>query len=292
MARAWMLAIAMWACGCALSHERDAGGGRSERDGASPDADLGHDCPVIGGYRGCGALCAAPCPERWQCVEYLQVCLPRPSMVPVEDHRGEIPVCAFSARRSATSGPAERYCWDGTVCAIDPSTFDRVSWANRCVPVEYCREAPEHGIDAPCYYSDHTWFVTGPPAVDACPAPADPLTPFCGGPCGDCPFHVVSGGTGPPQLDYDISCVGISERRGVGVCTFGLKWGCRRDARMGLECEGAYGRPCAFMMLRGEDGEELERGWITFESSCLAYRAFDPEGVVCRSPHTWDALGE
>jgi hypothetical protein len=159
--------------------------------------------------------------------------------------------------------------------------------AGRCFGIEYCRDVVAAGLgdEIGCFYSDWSEFVDGPPPEPECPPAPDELTPFCGGGCatGGCPFH---GGTDP---EWRVSCVGVNEERGLGICAFGTTIGCGEDT-MSNWCELRFGRPCACLRLRLADGELDERGFTTFATSCRAYRERYPGDVECMEPETWVPL--
>lgn len=176
------------------------------------------------------------------------------------------------------------YCWrQHQFCAADPLREERLGKIQGpCVTEELCRALPDADVPGRCRYSDGTFFVDGPPEVASCPAPDSGL---CGGPCGDCPWVSVSDST----TDYSHSCAGVSETRGLGICSFGVFAACSAEnLRESSQCEEGR-RECACATFR-VDGTEQTLGWQVFRESCLTYRALFPDDVECHALDTWEAL--
>ncbi len=286
--RAALLGCALLAgCGgCAESHGRADGGApdagsfdaarpdrpvmRRDSGAPIPDGDLpdGTDCSEVGGYRRCGLdqcpyLCPGSPPER--CSNYVPLCLPRLVDQGCTYELGEfmsIPnpcnaggPCLYVGTSSPENGQ-NGYCVESIdLCLTDP---------------DEARLPPYH-----CRWTDMTVVTRAPPPA-SCPPPADPRAPFCAGSCDtEC---------GPPSYG---GCIGLSDTRGFGVCTYGLPcydsmpvelrsfWDmCNRDSER---------RPCACLILRPQPDEApFPRGVLMYAPSCQAYRAAYPTGVECR----------
>lgn len=75
------------------------------------------------------------------------------------------------------------------------------------------------------------------------------------------------------------------------MCAFGTPSGCGLDEpNYATQCLPFYGRPCACLRLRLPSGELDDRGYVTFASSCAAYRGLFPDDVECMEPFAWTPL--
>ncbi|UJR83714.1 hypothetical protein [Sandaracinus amylolyticus] len=270
--------------GCAISHR----GGELDDGGGSASS-----CDRIAGYRVCPYdVCPDPCLDEGQCILSLGVCVP-PSVPPGDPRIGSS--CHLNSREDPRDTEMNWFCLSGDYCAVDREGGDPRSLSGPCVSAEMCDVADEDGLDARCMYSDRTPFVNGPPSVDECPPPPDPEGTFCGGPCEPCPW--VSGipflpgnptSYGAPR----VSCVGVSETRGLGICAFDRFGECTEgDTLTARLCLEQLGRPCACMRLLTDVTPDVPIvRFVTFADSCRAYRAMFPEDVECMDPMTWEPL--
>lgn len=271
--------------GCYLQHgfgpdgaEIDSG---QPRDGSVDSSEP--MCEPFAGYRTCAPLCPGVNCRTTDafCAEAQGVCVPfgPPGHVEPRGRGG----CGLG-------GDNWGYCWNGDICAADPdSPFAPL--AGPCLSAEYCRAELEAGLPNVCVYSDLSSFVHGPPEVSECP-PGPAVQGFCGGPCGDCPRSV--GAAWDPVSSWRTACSGLSETRGLGVCSFGVPLSCAEgDLSWAVSCAERIGsgRDCACLTFRGEDGAEQEVGWVTFEDSCVAYRELFPGQLECHRPVTWEVIG-
>jgi hypothetical protein len=287
------VALGLLASGCYLFHgtpEEDGGRVDAGRVDAGSRADAG-SCPTLGGYRRCGEACPVECPrdEGQFCHEWTGVCREFPPNA-IEEPRGH-DGCSLGMDGDVVGDvPHARYCWSGGICAIRAVTLDDPSYLNGlCLGEAYCREVPFTELGNRCVYSDGTPYVDGPPEVESCPPATDERTPFCGGPCGACPYW----DPGPfYNAEWKVSCVGISEARGLGVCTMS-PYACRPGGGLAVACENPtlhWSAPCACLLLRQPDGSFNDWGFTTFESSCRAYRDLYPGEVECMEPAEWAPL--
>jgi len=250
------------------------------RDTGPPDfglRDLGtydgpEDCSEIAGYRRCDERCARPCDSPQRCVEEIGLC--------------RIPAggCAFTALTEdyrtycVQGGPCLVYDGDGTVA--DP-------WIGSCFDADVCLASEGAGLpEFTCRYSDGSVVVTGPPA-GTCP-PSSEGAPFCGGACGMAP-------EGCPNTDSIITpgtntanpCIGLSDSRAFGVCTYwnlecatvGTRFGLEQLAFVHDVCRENYGAPCACMQI--EAGPDGPMSYFVKADACLRYRAAYPDSVEC-----------
>ncbi|MEM9192132.1 MAG: hypothetical protein AAGF12_23370 [Myxococcota bacterium] len=148
----------------------------------------------------------------------------------------------------------------------------------------YCDD-PAHEEFGTCFYSDLSLYENGPPEGGSCPAFEDELTGFCGGPCGEGPCPVAEILRGLPAIEpsrLEVSCVGMNEERGFGVCSFEATNACARGASWSVvEVCPLFGRTCTCMVQRGPDRVLQDAGFAMSLEACLAYRAEFPEGVEC-----------
>lgn len=286
--REWLLrgalTVAGGVClaGCFLSHSREDEAHAEDAGLPSVDASADGPCAPVGGYIPCDGECEVECRDlgRLLCAPAVGVCWPHDT---VEELRGN-----DNCHINYLDHPSVSYCWSGNICAArpDPVTpgypdLTEDAFAGNCVRPEYCDEVGETDIGAQCRYSDGSLYVNGPPEVDECPPGGNPLTPFCGGPCSPegCPFtepwHMPHGDS------YDVSCVGMSETRGIGVCAIGTNLGCRPEEPGIVEaCEFAWGEPCLCLVVQDDDGPR-DWGWPTMADSCRAYRDMFPADFEC-----------
>ncbi len=263
--------------GCFLDHGVDDAGAIAD-GGDRGDADGAAECATLGGYRTCGSLCADGCPRSDGCQQYFDICVPFP----------DVTGCDVTLSSHERDYPNRTYCGNGLPCVVSTVALERAhSVLGLCVRDEYCREVQMSSIDPRCVWSDESPYVDGPPEVSECPSTPDARVPFCGGPCGGCDD------TGWSSYYEPANCVGLSERRGFGVCTFEGHDPCwRGHAGAAGACAFAerWGEPCACMVLELPDGSFQEIGFPTLASSCLEYLRHFPDTVRCMDPFAWVPL--
>lgn len=273
-ADALIVVAAVATAGCYGAHVPPSDAGQL-RDAPAGDAAA---CAPIGGYDRCG--CSPVCePFAYGCRRGLGVCLPGgPS--------DRAPYCRYGIDRFDATDENERvYCWNGQVCAVPPVAAAAID--GFCVDEVFCDAAAAEGFDVECVWSDGTRRVHGPPRLAACPDSADPNVPFCGGPCGECPLLEYPAGY---VHNWELSCIGLSDDRGHGVCTLGSNFTCRpgRSAAavagapfpsLSLEDAGPYA--CLVFREPALSPELASGGWATLRSSCVAYRERFPDAVEC-----------
>ncbi|MEQ9073687.1 MAG: hypothetical protein RLP09_07490 [Sandaracinaceae bacterium] len=261
--------------GCAAAHDRDeAGAGAPDASAVEPDADAAGACPGLAGYETCRELCGGRrrCPgERGLCSHDLLVCLP-----------ADLPACTFLGEERA-----DEYCANGEMCVVERWLVGRErGWFGRCAGERYCRESGAFGIDVACVYSDGSEMAEGPPDEGACPSAGG--AELCGGSCGGCPMRAR------PETwlsDWRLSCLGVSEERGFGVCTFGGSSPCSRDGTSyATWCDRMEGQPCACVVPLDDEGVPEAEGRVGLAESCLTYRARYPDAVECFHPTEWTRL--
>lgn len=298
------------ACSTAHTGESDGGASDSGHGGAS---DSGHDgaavvdgslvqvnselgqcteedlatCGCIGGFRRCDT-CDAACPLGSACRTVVQVCRERD--LPTSDEG-----CTFS---KDPVNSIQHYCAVGMPCAVGAGVegTEEDPFFGNCMPVEYCLAAqtadPPLAEPVKCVYADGSELVSGPPP-DECPASeSDPRLPWCGGACGRshmCPEH-------PHGFDFNYvagPCVGLSDERGFGVCTFSrnrclrnpeVVQGWTTNELLLRECETRLDEPCVCLVTDDQpvpDGEE--HGFAMPASICQTYREHHAGSVTCRT---------
>lgn len=317
--RKLVLASALLLTGCSSSHgTADAGA----LDGGSP-SDAGFDvgthrveldvsrlgrcepdeevaCGCIDGFRRCD-LCEDRCPTGWACIEQAKVC--RALDVDGEpDGTGHYEFwgdsCAFNSSGEGGDGSGRfgAYCATGKVCAVEVSATGVGTdvLTGGCFPISFCKAAAVADPPAPhirCVYSDGTPVINGPPPGGSCPE-GDPREPYCGGPCGEalrCPdpnhrpmmsFFDPEGPPGPAP------CVGMSETRNLGVCSFLPGRLVRGDDSQNIRairgCADWYGEPCAGLVTHPQLGPaEREQAYLILASVCRDYAARFPDSAEC-----------
>lgn len=278
---------ALLASSCYSSHhlERDAAAPRGDGPAAPPyDAAA---CPPIGGYQRCGEGCGDAWCNRGvlYCDRDLTICGPGGGDVRTFDE------CVMSPL-IPSSFSAARYCWSGLVCAGLRSDLEDgdLRWEGTCVEPSFCDEVDAHLDGIVCLWSDLSERRVGAPEERVCP-PADPRDPFCGGPCADCPWPE----RGLPPVfrdDYRVSCVGLSDRRGVGICGVNTAAPCMDGRSANAACANEYAdgaaslfdrEPCACLVLEDPNapGTFHPWGWATLADSCRRYRERYPAQVRC-----------
>ncbi len=278
MRRAVAAMLVVSSMGCFVMHSPGDEGAGPADGGAdtgtwSWDAEADGPCAPVGGYLPCDGECERECPNRARffCAPELGVCYPFHTIE--EDRGGEY--CNVRYRPSTRAV----YCYSGNICAVRPTEdMSSDSFGGLCVRPEFCDEVDETELGAVCRYSDGTTYEEGPPEVEECPE-GNPLTPFCGGPCDPdgCPFTI------PPHRPggWEVSCVGISETRGIGVCALHTKYPCTPIDDTSTEgCELYWGQPCLCLVHREGDGYR-DWGWATMADSCRAYRDMYPGDFGC-----------
>ncbi len=229
-------------------------------DGGDPS------CPWLGPYRPCGDGCAHDyygniCRPVDQLCDYrVNLCFPTVDFGP----RGVLGCYVGYPDPHPEPRLPPTYCWDGKPCL-----------AGHCVDDSVCRIAPEFREGMQCVYSDGTLYESGPPYPDSCPSGGDPRTPFCGGPCGECPVFDYQDDSF--AFEAQSSCIGLSETRGLGICTFFRPNGCARGDTDPLgvfplmELLG-LGTPACLVLLDPSKPDGFEDiGTPTMASSCRAW---------------------
>lgn len=265
--------------GCFLSNTTgggDDGGDGGDFDGGDADgAPVDPRCRPLGGVQRCGPTCP-PCSVDETCSGIPQVCVP---FATASDPRGS-DFCNFQFSEGSTSA---QYCWSNAICATWREQPD--GFGGTCLPPEYCTDAREAGLtDIVCRYSDGTTFDAGPPTVDECP-PGNPRTTFCGGPCSPdgCPWTIPVTRPG----DYAVSCIGLSEERGLGVCALGTRKPCERGLNLDLLPWMSTQLEEPALCLVPREGDELaDIGWVTLADACRGYRDLFPDDFDCVD-ETW-----
>ena len=271
-------------------HSDDGGLDTGLRD-ASADHLVDPACPWLGPYRPCGGGCAHD-PLGIVCSLVGEVC----------DYEFNLcfPVLQFDPRGSdgcAVGHPDPHpdvdfppvSCWNGKLCLTqDPSA------GGFCVDDSTCRLAPDYREGMHCVYSDGTLFENGPPYPDACPSPADARTPFCGGPCGECPVFDYGGSSLFEEAQS--GCVALSETRGLGVCTMFKEYGCARGDLNPLGVFGQFdayglGVPACLVLLDPSKPDGLsDFGAPTMAASCRAYLARFPDAPYACLDQDWHRI--
>ena len=277
--------------GCYAKHgiHSDDGG----LDTGLRDASAGHlvdpACPWLGPYRPCANSCD---PSGLGCRSTGDIC--------ADDLNLCVPIVEFDPRGSDGCGvghPDPRpdallpplYCWNGKLCLTqDPSA------GGACVDDSTCRLAPDYREGMHCVYSDGTLFENGPPYPDACPSPADARTPFCGGPCGECPVFDYGGSSLFEEAQS--GCVALSETRGLGVCTMFKEYGCARGDLNPLGVFGQFdayglGVPACLVLLDPSKPDGFaDIGTPTMAASCRAYLARFPDAPYACLDQDWHRI--
>jgi hypothetical protein len=240
----------------------------------------------LGPHQRCDELCPV-CSEDRGCFE--SICLPQDPLYRPDG-------CAISLRgEDAFSG---NRCFDSRSCLQrrDDPDFDTQVYGV-CVDDEVCDQLVN--IEAPetyaCRYFDGSEYEDGPSYPTECPEIAPgvgDLGSFCGGACGECqPVSVFGAANG----DW-VSCVGINEERGYGVCALtgdSAPLRCRpapgvnevsywrgADGWGGNDADGEY-RRAHCMRLRQEDGTPHVSGWVVMGDTCAAYVRNFPGSFEC-----------
>jgi hypothetical protein len=262
---AWLLV------GCFEGHDRPEDGG------PPPDAD-GDPCR-LGIHTACTPGCP-PCPSSAYCDLLTQVC-DEWNAVGEQDRGG---CWYFDRRADVGGGETYEFCANGWICATDttrrPARGERL--LGRCVHPSYCAESRDFGIELTCVYSDFSVYVDGPPEV----APEDcegghPQGGLCGPSCtnGGCPYTLP-----PPPYDFPstwgVSCVGVTEDRGLGACSIGGKL-CRADHDPLANLEWLFGEDFSCLNLRLPGGAWDTEGWPVFADTCRLYADRYPDDARC-----------
>lgn len=222
---------------------------------------------VIEGYARCDGECSGTCPDRGDiyCGEHVPLC--------VSFNGDDDP---YSCAESRTSQDVwQQRCPSGQPCVgveRDSATI------GNCLEPATCLELRRTGHpELLCTYTDRTELVEGPPAA-VCPEPVHPVAPFCGGACGPdrCPLTIDSS-------ELWGHCIGLSDTRGFGVCTFQ-----EHSYEVGTElrftaCEEWYdGQPCALIAFDPRPTLAREDfGFPVLREACLRYDAVYRENVRC-----------
>lgn len=229
-------------------------------------------CDSFGATQVCRPYCGLPCPRGSVCAGAAFIGSELGVCVPVNEG------CSIGE-----GGGTRYYCLEYRACL----TWDHDPYITGCVDPEYCRwlvENPEERPNQRCRYSDGTLFESGPPHDDCAPG-ADPIDPFCGGSCGDCPVY--------PRNNQ--GCIGVSDARGFGVCVPLSRERCRPSsdidtanalAGCSWQMRGLVGgddpQECLCMLLSPTDPPDLgEVGWAVSQQTCRAYRDRYPGEVRC-----------
>ena len=275
-AAAWLvgLALSLWGCGQSHPSDRDA---EVFPDGSTVACHIG---PYPRCWDGCGR-CESPDEA---CDHRTKICFRERRTL---DYGG---TCAIVRREPGGGLPLfGGFCGNGLICVRDrhPRSTETAEWllAGSCVEAPYCEALPEVadelGLDLECVYSDLTPYVHGPPTDDLCPAPVNRRGPLCGPSCAPaaCPSLVPN----PPATLYSpwgTSCVGVSETRGVGVCS-PIGWFCTPEQDPTAELTLMYAERFLCLNFIGADGEFEDRAWPVQAESCRQYEALYPGATRC-----------
>ena len=145
--------------GCFLYHGPEDAGGSVDGGGVDADAsrhaDGAAECPLLGGYRTCGALCSTPCDrsEGFGCQQYFDICVPFSAVTG----------CEVTLSAHDDEYPQRTYCINGAPCAVSSVLLDAArSVLGLCVREEYCQEVRMSSVDARCIWSDESEYVDVP----------------------------------------------------------------------------------------------------------------------------------
>ena len=278
------------ALACSGAHETDAG---VAEDAFSFDGSIRTDlgqclnddrtvCGCIGGFRRCDT-CDEECPFGFACHSLARVCRGR-------ERADFSDACLFNTGSQPSDDPGGIYCATGMTCAVPSSVSGTPGdpFEGVCMPTPFCLSlsaaSPPLSTEPMCVYSDGTLVQRGPPAGE-CP-PGDARQPFCGGACGEaslCPS--VQQGIRVPEYQH---CVGVSESRSVGVCTFPR----RRcvpghqayNAGLISACSSFFDEPCTCLVT---SGQPVEQGFVVLASVCSRYIEHVRDGSRCEDAH-WE----
>jgi hypothetical protein len=252
----WMIAVALALTGCYQAHGRPAGADGRVSDGGTGIFDDG--APEAGVMDGGLDLRACGLPITPECVCWIEHVTEDPNgrcITPYGDH--DLAQCDV-----------------GNGCARDWLCNDLgngiVHGRSRygiCVPREACTWLRSIDSRAVCFYEDGTPFDTGSMASEACAAEDRGIV--CGPGCGGCAS--------------DQSCVGVSERSGLGLCVNGSPP--TSSSRCGSEFPGCFpGRACVGFVLPSDVTTVLpEQVWhaCVRSDSCLRLATHYPDRFRC-----------
>ncbi len=184
-------------------------------------------------------------------------------------------------------------CSDGTGCSRAPSyalctgdvlgCFGEASYCvepkqycfrGTCMAAEFCADLHRSELEDRCTYNAGEIYLTGPP-VEACPAPLDSLSTFCGEDCAPCSTEpIVLGGSFG-------RCVGLNDERGLGLC--GLSTPCDASSGPTLDLYNDFIVDPICLVELGESGLQ-PLGYVVAESACVAYVERYPGDFACVDP--------
>lgn len=260
MQRVCMLSLVVAVGACFRSRSNQDGGAEDARpDSSSLDTGAIGRCDPIAGFEQCWPECRDfdDCPSGTGCSSVGFLCMPRDGSL---DHGDHVGYCRHG----------DRFLYEG---------------ADGCFPYELCRALPRSTRSDRCEYSNGEVFIEGPPAV-ACPALVDPFSPYCGRECSPCP------NTGVEPSWINGRCTGLTEERGVGVCT--LRQVCNADSADFLLDNAVFlyeTEPVC--LVERLDSELSEEGFVLSLATCRAYQALFPSEFACIDPRRgWVDLEE
>lgn len=252
-----------------------------------PTADDLAECGDVAGFLRCDR-CPDRCPGGTTCVEGLGVCRARhPSgnddgchfMLTDDAPRAarELPFTGLPCAAAATSAPGP----DGVFRGLG-------------MPAEYCMAAAAaEGLPPQrCIYPDGSDVVTGPPAIQC--SGHQELMRVCGGACGEARCFGTVGESGSLHVSR---CVGLSDERSFGICSFRrLRCSPNNAPQLLSECENAHSawwsgfEPCACLVSRSQPGAVPgPLGFVAPAGACSKYQALFPGSVECRDAH-WNLV--
>jgi hypothetical protein len=244
-------------------------------------------CGEVDGFVRCDECGQEACPDWTACVEGMGVC------------KGRHPTASRGCNFSLVPGDLVRNSYPQVPhpCVAHPSRDGSgdAPFSGLAIPVSYCvaaREVPDLPPQK-CVYPDGTEVITGPPD-DPCPGHRGDMV-VCGGSCGEmlCLW-------GDRRGRYDAPCVGFSDTRAFGICSFGpTRCNASNVRELIAQCQEQrppfmcrwYANPCACMVLDPQAvlPEWGPTGFIAPASACLEYQRYYPDQVECRDEH-WNVL--
>jgi hypothetical protein len=269
MHRAMIIAAWLVAMSCARSHPVDPD---AAQDGGPPHP----ECSYAGSHQICDEICS-------DCPDEEQTCFRRPVCSP------SISDCMLNLPPRGLGASLDDYCPDGSFCMSTSLERDNDAISGDCVDRGACEWLRDRAGEERCLYSDGTEFISGPPTVSECPAPAER---FCGGPCGPCGEYPELGGF---LGSSEVACLGQSEERGIGLCVAGSvgnthctpdtppdfyaimrnRWVTLLEMEVEVRC---------FVPRDAETGELAEFGYFVQRQPCLTYRSMYPGAGDCFTP--------
>jgi hypothetical protein len=256
---------------------RDAGA-----EGDAFEGDAG-DCSEVAGYRRCDT-CALRCERGTVCSRRLGLCITREP-----DGSNEACWIVLGDRQHPSGGcPAAEPCAVGHGPGAGSGTPED-PYHGLCVgpdrPEQFCRRGTEAGQFV-CYYDNGSRYVHGPPTEPACTS-LTPSTASCGGVCPEveCPDLELDPEGSSWLLVAAGGCVGLSELRSFGLCTYSsggpscLGYASRLEGAYLAACVRQFGEPCACMQML--DAHVQPWTDMVEAEACRRYARLFPESIRC-----------